>query len=317
MADHASRSLPLAHPVFDTAHRHIETGRCSLQAAEKRGTVQVVGRRDIATRPSAGGLHEQRRGTDMQVADFPTEVPTPDPLLRTTSACRTITAIGDAGRRGGVETLVMDGRRAFGARLCDDATSWRGAASRFRPCHAPVSLGVRAVAVTDDDPPAGGGDDGLDDTYRTLSPWLNRKLRSRLGVSRSDIDDLVQESFIRLRRYSRDDRQRHPRALLLRIAGNLARDAFRREAARGGGRSVAFDPRDRALRLSAPADQHARAALKQAILDLPDHLRDVFVLSRFTPMTNDGIARHLGISIKTVEWRLAKATALCVERLSD
>lgn len=251
----------------------------------------------------------------VQIADFHTEVPTPDPLLRIISACRTMTAVGDAGRQGGVETLVMDGRRAFGAPLYDDAHLWRGAVSRLRPCHAPFSFGERAV--TDEGAPIDGGDDGLDDTFRTLSPWLQRKLRSRFGGSRSDIDDLVQESFIRLRLYSRNDRLRHPRALLLRIAGNLARDAFRREAARGGGRSVAFDPRDLTLRLSAPPDQHARAALKQAILDLPDHLRDVFVLSRFTPMTNGGIAHHLGISIKTVEWRLAKATALCLERLSD
>lgn len=253
----------------------------------------------------------------MQIADFRTEVSNARPLLHMTVACRTMTAIGDAGRQGGVETLVMDEGQAFCA--CPDGVAHMqcDAVCRSRPSHTPLSPGERVVAVTDDDPPVGGGDEGLDDTFRTLSPWLQRKLRARLGASRSDIDDLVQESFIRLGRYSADDRRRHPRALLLRIAGNLARDAFRREAVRGGGRSVAFDPRELAPRLSVPADQHARVALKRAVLDLPDHLRDVFVLSRFTPMTNDGIARHLGISIKTVEWRLAKATAICLERLSD
>lgn len=167
------------------------------------------------------------------------------------------------------------------------------------------------------DPLVDGADDGLGEAFRTLSPWLQRKLRARLGPARADIDDLVQESFLRLGRYDAVNRERHPRALLLQIAGNLTRDAFRREAVRGGGRHVALDAADLGPRFVEPAGQHARLALKDAILALPEALRDVFALARFTPMTNAEIARHLGISIKTVEWRLAKATAFCLDRLGD
>jgi RNA polymerase sigma factor (sigma-70 family) len=55
--------------------------------------------------------------------------------------------------------------------------------------------------------------------------------------------------------------------------------------------------------------------LKDAILSLPPNLRETFVLARFTPMTNDEIARHQGISTKTVEWRISRAVSICLQRL--
>lgn len=164
---------------------------------------------------------------------------------------------------------------------------------------------------------AGGHDHELGDAYRSLSPWLQRRLAVQFGPGRHDIEDLVQESFIRLGRYTPDERAKHPRTLLLRIAGNLARDAFRYERSRGAGYHDPVDIVAAVPMLTQQAEQPANIALKQAILALPEGLRDVFLLSRFTPMTNVEIARHLDISVKTVEWRLAKAVAFCLERLAD
>ncbi len=252
----------------------------------------------------------------MQIADFLTEVPTPGPLLRTLSDCRTMPVIGGADHRRGVETLVTAGRQAHC--VCPDL------AARLPPSRplvldhyaTPASRGESGVSMRRKRSAATSGVGGLDETFRSLSPWLTRKLAHRLGPGRSDIDDLVQESFVRLGRYAPDDRNRHPRALLWRIAGNVARDAFRREAARHRNAHMPFD--EAALgSLAAPPDQHAHVALKRAILTLPEPLRDVFLLARFTPMTNADIARHLDISVKTVEWRLARATALCLEQLSE
>lgn len=157
-------------------------------------------------------------------------------------------------------------------------------------------------------------DTSLEEQYRELSPWLSRRLRHRLG-NQCDVDDLVQESFIRFGRYDRQSRSRHPRALLIRIAGNLVSDEQRRARARGIDRQVAFDEHTLGPRLLTAADQEATLSLKRAILNLPAGIREVFILARFSPMTQVEIGQALRISVKTVEWRLAKAVRMCLDEL--
>lgn len=157
-------------------------------------------------------------------------------------------------------------------------------------------------------------DASLDEQYRELSPWLSRRLRHRLG-NQCDIDDLVQESFLRFGRYDRQSRGRHPRALLIRIAGNLVTDEQRRAKARGIDRQVVFDEHALGPRLLSSADQEATLAMKRAILNLPEGLQEVFILARFSPMTQVEIGQKLRISVKTVEWRLAKAVRMCLDEL--
>lgn len=157
----------------------------------------------------------------------------------------------------------------------------------------------------------------LDRKYRSHSEWLRRRLTVRFGSAAPDMEDLVQESFLRLARYSIEDRSRHPRALLLRIAFNLAHDRQRHAVVRGYGVTTSLDDRttQNVPTLVSAADQDFLLDLKQTVLGLPEHLKDTFILARFTPMTHAEIAQRLGISTKTVEWRINRAVAICLERL--
>jgi RNA polymerase sigma-70 factor (ECF subfamily) len=152
--------------------------------------------------------------------------------------------------------------------------------------------------------------------YRQHAGWLGKILALRFRASPLEVDDLVQETYLRAARY--DDRAdlAHPRALLLRIAVNIARDQLRRHVVRGG-RAVPLDQMSEAELGSEAPDQDFQLELKGAVLALPPRYREVFVLSRFTGLTYEEIASHLGISVKTVEWRMSKALAICAARLRD
>ena len=169
--------------------------------------------------------------------------------------------------------------------------------------------------------PSGAVDplEALDLLYRRHAKWLGAVIRSRFRHLASDADDLVQETYLRIARYDSVEAGRNPKALLHRIAVNLARDHMRRNVVRGGlAVQLGVDEhshRDRAL--SVAPEQEATIRLKQLVLALPATYRDVFVLSRFSGMNNADIARHFAISIKTVEWRLSRALALCAEHMRD
>ena len=57
--------------------------------------------------------------------------------------------------------------------------------------------------------------------------------------------------------------------------------------------------------------------INKAIRELPDTYRDTFTLSRFGELTNTQIATKLGVSVKTVEYRISQALKILRVRLKD
>lgn len=144
-------------------------------------------------------------------------------------------------------------------------------------------------------------------------PWLLALLRLRYGADLAE--DLVQETFLRAAARGAADPVRHPRAWLLRIALNAARDHHRRRSVRPP--PAAAQDRQAVDDLATLPGQAEALLLKQVILALPQPLRDTFLLSRFGGLTYDEIGRRLGVSAKTVEWRMSKALAICAALLQD
>jgi RNA polymerase sigma factor (sigma-70 family) len=156
---------------------------------------------------------------------------------------------------------------------------------------------------------------GLEGLFRDHAEWLRAILRRRLRAPSSDIDDIVQDTYLRAARQPAGSID-HPKAFLARTALNLFRDAHRRDAVRAHHRENAKDAQA-TPDLSGLTEQEARVEMTRLIAEMPEPYRDVFALSRFGHMTNADIATRLGLSVKTVEWRMGKALAFCMARFRD
>lgn len=153
----------------------------------------------------------------------------------------------------------------------------------------------------------------LADLYRRYAAWLRGRMAKQFGAEKAD--DLVQETYLRMRRYEGEE-VTHPAGLLIRVARNVALNETRRDRVRGA-LAVALDDPDQALRVGVRPDQEEVVLLKQVVLSMPQTYRDVFVLNRFAGLNYHQIAHRLGLSIKTVEWRMSKALAYCAAKLID
>lgn len=143
--------------------------------------------------------------------------------------------------------------------------------------------------------------------YEGYAGWLRRCLTKRYGAD--EAEDISQDTWVRIASTALPLLPRHPRAFLLRIANNLAINRHHRRTL-GAHIEVADSPRDQC-----EAEQLERILTAQIILGLPEPLRDVFLLSRVDGLSNVEIGEKLGISPKTVEWRMTRALAHCAAQL--
>lgn len=131
----------------------------------------------------------------------------------------------------------------------------------------------------------------------------------RRGRTGPDADDLVQEAWIRLACYERDQDVQQPEAFLMRTALNLSIDAHRTRASRGEDvcleQVVLIDAQPSAEATLLAKERMAR--LTACIGRLSDKRREVFLAQRVEGLSYQEIAARHRISVSAVEKHVAKA----------
>jgi len=147
---------------------------------------------------------------------------------------------------------------------------------------------------------------------------LQKYLRKFVGGA-EDVDDLVQEAYVRVCAMPAGQVVESPRALLFRIAHNLAVDRARQRVSRATDAVADFEPLNV---FSQEAEPDEQADLRRrfesfcaAVDSLPPLCRRVFVLSKVYQLSHAEIAAVLGLSHSTIEKHVAKGLVRCRDRL--
>lgn len=137
-------------------------------------------------------------------------------------------------------------------------------------------------------------------------------------TSLADVDDLMQECYVRLLRARNGGPIRSTRAFLFAVARNAVRDLLRRRAVadtvfliRENDESCVL--KDKANIVEFISHREELALLEEAICALPERCRQVFLLRKLEDMPQKEISAQLGIAEKTVEALVAKGARRCAD----
>lgn len=132
-----------------------------------------------------------------------------------------------------------------------------------------------------------------------------------------DIDDIIQETYVRAVKAREDGKLFAPKAFLFTTARNLAIDRARHlkhARTESLANSPALDVIDEADAVPEQVARHQEIdILKQAIASLPRKCREIFVMRRVQGLSRQEIATRLGVSTNTVSAQLTIGLLKCSE----
>ena len=148
-----------------------------------------------------------------------------------------------------------------------------------------------------------------------LRAWLRSRFPTDL-----DVDDVIQESYLRILRTRKDKPIKAPKAFLFATSRNIALNMIRASNVRGD-RSVQIEDIDildegKSVQETIARNQELEA-LTAAIQTLPKKCRQIFTLCKVYGMTPKEISEELGLSLPTVYRQLSIGVDKCADYLQN
>lgn len=147
-----------------------------------------------------------------------------------------------------------------------------------------------------------------------------RRFFSRRVRDQAAVEDLTQEVFVRLLKRAGVGTIENIEGYLFHTAANLLRERARRAASRVPEDYEADPDSSDQIEDFSPErillGREALALMVEALQELPERVRSVFVLNRFEELPAVEIARRLGVSLSTVEKDMMRAVAFIRTRVS-
>lgn len=154
--------------------------------------------------------------------------------------------------------------------------------------------------------------DNLEPHEAMLRAWLESRFPSEC-----DIDDILQESYLRVLNAKEREELKSPKAFLFATARNLAVDRVRRlnffraePLVDNDALSILDEHEDVSETISRNQELEI---LTEAIQALPDRCRRIFTLRKVYAMSQNDIAKKMGVSVHTVSAQLTIGLRKCTD----
>lgn len=134
------------------------------------------------------------------------------------------------------------------------------------------------------------------------------------------VDDVVQDTFLKLQSIPQEREIDNPRSYIFRIADNLAMDRLRKDKleTRFFTDDDGEQSRDATPSPEIQTDYRQRLERLSRIIDtLPPRQRQAFVLHKFEGLSHAEVARTMDISTSAVEKLIMKALLACRTQMDD
>lgn len=141
------------------------------------------------------------------------------------------------------------------------------------------------------------------------------------GVPRDEIDDLVQDVFLRLASRAHLESADYLEAYIFKSAANLLHDRHRRRTTRAASMHEVYEEDIHGSAFATPGPDsllHSAQSMERflaALHELPERTRTIFTLYHLEDLPHQQIARRLGIAVSTIEKHMARASAYLLAKL--